>query len=206
MWLHLKATIFRGCCGSADNKVCSTALFWSPAWSGVTQYVLRVHPLPPNFSLTHVLISTVWWEWALGHSLSVSRSMIQRTWLHQCQLTCWHLNLHRRVHIHTYTLSLTHVCFLFLLFPHLSSSFCPYFTSLWAWLDMWLYDTLPVYVCHVTVTSHGHASVHSVFNARVYGQRISQLSVCHICGGLVFPEKNVARSRLHDDGVGNENI
>ncbi len=55
----MKATIFWGCFGSADNlRFVQLLFFWSPAGSWVTQHVLRVHPLPPNFSLTHVLIST----------------------------------------------------------------------------------------------------------------------------------------------------
>lgn len=36
--------------------------------------------------------------------------------------------------------------------------------------------------------------------------RMAQISVCQIYGGTVFLEKNVVRSRLHDDAVGNENI
>lgn len=55
---------------------------------------------------------------------------------------------------------------------------------------MGLFDTLPVYVSHVTVTSHGRASVRSVFIACVYQQRMFQRSFCQICvscEGIVFP-------------------
>lgn len=59
------------------------------------------------------------------------------------------------------------------------------------------------------MTSHGRASVNSVLNACVHEQRMSQLSVCQVCGGIVLLEGSMARVGLRDDDdddVGNGNI
>lgn len=156
-----------------------------------------MHPLSSNFSLTHFLVLTLWWGWALGQSLSVSGSMIWHTWLHQCSLvdesaqTCEHT--HSYTHI-GYIIIKSCLClvliisaFVFILLPVLLV-FEP--------------DCICYFMTHYGM-AHGHALVHSVFNVCVYEQMVSQFQ---ICGGIVFPEKDVARSRLHDDGLGNEDI
>lgn len=83
IWCYVKVTIVWGHSGSPDDLsfVQLLCFEWFTAGSGVAQHVLRVHPLPSNISLTGVLVLTLWWKWALGHSLSVSGSMIQPTWL-----------------------------------------------------------------------------------------------------------------------------
>lgn len=168
--------------------------------------------LPPNFSPSRVLVSTLCRERASGHSLSASASMSAYL-LHQfsslagsCICTdMWTYTLsHTHVIISSYLLLVLIIStFVFIFFPF-SFFFFHFSESLTGYMTFW--HTARVFVPHVTVSSHGHASVHSVISACVYRERMSQLSVRLICGGTAFPETNVARSRLHDDGEGNENI
>lgn len=66
MSFYAKATMFLCCCASADDLIFfSTALFF---WSDIPQELvqhskyLECTPVPPNFSQSRVLISTLWRE------------------------------------------------------------------------------------------------------------------------------------------------
>lgn len=134
--------------------------------------------------------STLWREWAAGHSLSASGSVIQPARCHR-----------RRLHLlavesaptraRTQTPSFTPVCFLVLLSPRLSSRFAPFSVVFWASLNVTRY---PLNVCHVTVTWHDTEPC------------VSPLCLRCLRAPVFFsqPEKIMMKGRSHNDGVGNK--
>lgn len=169
----------------------------------MTQYVLRVHPSVlifltkpcPHFDLGKRMgIRSLIVSVRLNDSTYFASSLSAFLQTVESAQACTHTHTH---------LEHTTICNSYLLLVLVISMFAFIFCPV---LHLRIHDFMTHGWClfHITVTSHVYVSVHSVFTTWFYEEGMSQLSFCRICRGIVFPEKNVVRSRL--DGVGNENI
>lgn len=188
MWFQMKAAVFWGWRGSADlSFVHLLDLEWNDMvcfWSAPSAPRCHTYQCPH----LNLVIKPKW-----GHSLWESAPMILPPWLNPS----WQINFHRLPRIRTYSPSLTHICYLLLIFLHLCATLV---------VPDWIYDSMtcrPVHMRHVAVTLRFNPfCLHWLFlwtqDAPAFRRRLDCL--------FWERKKNVARRRLHDDGAGNENI